>query len=73
MHRYFTNFCHILVSLIIIAFTTITFAVEIKGTVVAVEGQRAKIEYGPENAPRVGDRIRIGDEIDGMFIPVAGE
>jgi len=41
-------------------FTHPSFAVEIRGKVVEMEGKRAKIEYLSEFAPQKGDDVQIG-------------
>ncbi len=62
--------------LLITLYVSSSAAVEIKGTVAAVEGQRAKIEYGSEYAPNVGDKVKIGyvdvDDEDGDYIRIKG-
>lgn len=58
---------------IALAFTHPSFAVEIKGKVVEVEGSRAKIEYQSDFAPREGDAVQIGEELIGTFILVGGD
>ncbi len=62
-----------MVLVIVLAFVHLSYAKEIKGKVVGVEGKRAKIEYQSEFAPQKGDDMQIGFKLGEDFASVEGE
>jgi hypothetical protein len=62
-----------MVLVIVLTFVHLSYAKEIKGKVVGVEGKKAKIAYQSEFAPQKGDDVQIGFKLGEDFLPVEGE
>ena len=58
---------------LVLAGPLLAAGITIKGKVAEVRGSKVKITYSGEYAPNVGERVQIGFEIGGEFIPVEGK